>query len=254
MQARAIIESDSRVMLIFFIADTSGSMYGPRIEALNQTFMRAADIVADLQRKEIGALIKIAVLQFDNDARWNIQPTPVDHFSMPKMTTELGRVTDLAAAYTELESKLHSTSGFIRKSAKAMYRPAFILISDGVPTCSAASRKAALDKLRKNDWFAKGIKSAIALDTDTNKDILAEFTGNEKTVIDTREIGGLDKALQVLSVSSVSTSSMSSSSNRSNDDDPSQVLATAVEDAKQEANMTYGPIVQDASDYDDLDL
>ena len=95
------------------------------------------------------------------------------------------------------------------KSASESYAPAFILISDGQPT---DSYKMKLKELQKNGWFRYGLKTAIAIGDDADKKMLAEFTGNEESVIEVHNAKDLAKVIKFVSIASSQIVTSASSS------------------------------------------
>ena len=90
---------------------------------------------------------------------------------------EAGGLTDMGAAFSELESKL-SRSAFLASSTGA-YAPVIILLSDGCPT---DEWEKGLEKLKYNNWYKAATKIAIAVD-DGDTSVLSAFTGTTESVL-----------------------------------------------------------------------
>ena len=70
-----------RKMVLFFIVDTSGSMYGTKIQAVNQAISEVLPELQKLSDSNADAVIQVAVLGFDNSAYWlTTEPQDVDKF------------------------------------------------------------------------------------------------------------------------------------------------------------------------------
>lgn len=193
-----------RTMTLFFILDTSGSMYGNKIGALNQAISEVMPMLDDISANNADAEIQIAALQFSSGCEWVYnQPKPAHEFRW--IDREAGGLTDLGAAYTELAKKL-SRDEFM-KSANGSFAPVLLLLSDGEPTDDYQN---ALAKLKENRWYKTAIKIAIAVGSDANKDVLKEFTGNIEAVIEVTNIEALKKIIRTVSITASQIGSQSS--------------------------------------------
>ncbi|MDR0451105.1 MAG: VWA domain-containing protein [Treponema sp.] len=184
-----------RQMVLFFLIDTSGSMDGTKIGAVN-TAIR--EVVPDLQ--DIGGAdidLKIAVLEFSIGCRWqNPQgPVPVEDFFWTNLSAEGG--TDMGAAFRELNEKL-SRKSFL-KAPSASVAPVILLLSDGQP---GDDYQSALGVLKNNNWYKSAVKVAIAIGNDADQEVLAEFTGTRETVIAAYTPEVLRKMIRTVSVTS----------------------------------------------------
>ena len=123
-------------------------------------------------------------------------------------------VTDLGEACMQLNEKL-SRNAFMG-DVTGSFAPAIFLMSDGEPT---DNYKHGLEKLKKNNWFKKAIKVAIAIGEDANTSVLADFTGNSEAVITVHTPEALKKWIQFVSVRASEIGSKSSNAgNGSNTD------------------------------------
>lgn len=66
------IEVPRRTMVVFFIVDTSGSMQGAKIGAVNSAIEEVLPEIAKISDENADAEIKIAVLDFSTDAKLHI--------------------------------------------------------------------------------------------------------------------------------------------------------------------------------------
>jgi uncharacterized protein YegL len=184
-----------RQMVLFFVIDTSGSMDGIKIGAVN-TAIR--EVVPDLQ--DIGGAdidLKIAVLEFSIGCRWQSPagPVSVDNFFWSNLSAEGG--TDMGAAFRELNDKL-SRNSFL-KAPSASVAPVILLLSDGQP---GDDYQSALAVLKNNNWYKSAVKVAIAIGNDADQDVLAEFTGTTETVIAVYTPEVLRKMIRTVSITS----------------------------------------------------
>jgi len=193
-----------RTMVLFFVVDTSGSMYGKKMGVLNETIRDVIPIIGDISQDNADAEIKIAVLDFSSGARWIYdRPVSAESFSWQDLNAE--GLTDFGEACTQLREKM-SRNEFLNE-IKGSYAPVIILLSDGAPT---DNYQPALTALRENNWFKTAIKVAIAIGEDANKDVLEEFTGNVEAVIEVHNKEALKKIIRFVTVTSSQIGSKSS--------------------------------------------
>ena len=195
-----------RVMPLIFIVDTSGSMGGAKIAALNTAVRESLNEVGEISSNNSDAQIKVGALEFSSDAEW-MYPQLEDSESFQWQDLQAGGLTSLGAALNELNNKLSKSHGFMSEPS-GMRAPAIILLSDGEPT---DEYKHALEKIKGNPWFKIAVKVAIAIGEDANNDVLAEFTGNIESVITVHNVDQLKKIIRVVSVTSSMVASQSSS-------------------------------------------
>lgn len=198
------VEIPRRTMVLFFVVDTSGSMSGDKIGALNDAIRETLPDLQDLSENNADAKIKIATLQFDSNVQWR-DPEPVDSENFVWNDLQAGGLTSLGAALLELKDKL-STKKFMQE-AVGSFAPVILLLSDGAPT---DEYRAALEEAKKNNWFKHAIKVAIAIGNDADKNVLAEVVGNTEAVIDVHNKETLKKLIRFVSVTSSQVNSKSS--------------------------------------------
>ena len=59
-----------RTMTIFFMVDTSGSMTGSKIGAVNEAVQNVVPVIREISSSSTDAEIRIAALGFSDGARW----------------------------------------------------------------------------------------------------------------------------------------------------------------------------------------
>lgn len=183
-----------RVMNLMFVVDTSGSMCGNKIASLNTAVREALTDVGEISHNNGDAQIKIAALQFSNDAQW-MYPTPIDAEDFQWQDLKADGLTNFGDALKQLNNKLSRSHGFMAEPTGSR-PPAIILLSDGEPTSQFEEE---LEKLKQNPWFNVAIKIAIAIGDDANKDMLAKFTGNIEAVITVHNVNQLKKVIRTAS-------------------------------------------------------
>ena len=185
-----------RVLTVFFLIDTSGSMAGGKISSLNVAIRDTLPMLERLSSENTDTEIKIAALQFASGCDW-MYPRPMSVEDFEWNDLEASGLTSLGAAYQELDKKLSQTTGFMQE-ANASCAPVMILFSDGVPTDDA---KHSLEHLKGNSWYKAAIKIAVAIGDDANKEILKEFANNHsEAVLTVHNVNDLKKMIYIVSV------------------------------------------------------
>lgn len=183
-----------RQMVLFFVVDTSGSMQGTKIGAVNTAIREVLPELKDAGGADID--LKVACLTFSSGCQW-MYSTPIASDSFQWTNVDADGVTDLGAACRELNDKL-SKNGFL-KAPSGSVAPVIFLLSDGEPTDDFES---GINLLQQNNWFKHGIKVAVAIGDDANKDVLAKFTGNIEAVITVHTPEALRKWIRKVSITS----------------------------------------------------
>jgi len=238
------IEIPRRTMVLFFIIDTSGSMDGSKIGAVNTAIEEVIPAIKEVSDENADAQIKIAALDFSSDVHWITANGPVeaDQFRWNYLNAE--GLTAFGAACKTLNEKL-STKAFMQE-ATGSFAPAIFLLSDGDPT-DAYERE--LAELKKNNWFKAAVKVAIAIGDDANKDVLKEFTGSMEAVLETHNAATLKKMIKFVSVRASQVASKSSNVGDANSD-------LGDEQKQQELNANLQEFTQEIAatpDNDQLD-
>ena len=239
-----------RKMILFFMIDTSGSMYGSKIGSVNDAIENVLPIIGEISDENPDAEINVAVLEFSTDTRW-LYDEPKDAKDFIWQKVEADGLTSLGEACEELNKKLSRTGGFMPTSTGSGYfAPAIILLSDGGPTDNF---DAGLKTLQGNQWFKNAIKIAIAIGDDADKDVLKQFTGSSEAVITVHNIDALKKMIRVIAITSSQIGSKSTSAVDSSKQD--QVIAEVNKAAADVdgAETASAPAPAAGDSYDDWD-
>lgn len=242
-----VVSVPRRTMTLFFLIDTSGSMEGNKIGAVNDAVVNVLPMLDEISQTNPDAEIKVAALEFSSATKWL--------YTEPKLASEFvwqdvraGGLTSLGAACAELSSKL-SRSGYMQ-AASGSFAPAIILLSDGGPTDDFQS---GLAKLKANNWFKAAIKVAIAIGDDADKDVLKDFTGSSEAVFTVHNIEALKQIIRVVAVTSSQIGSKSSTAGDvTKQDQVIKDVTDAVQDI-QGADSAAAPAAPAADNYDDWD-
>ena len=170
-----INEIPRKEMILFYIIDTSSNTILLYLFLIKSQNIAIFDL---LGMTNADCKVKIAVLDFASGAEWqNFQPVDIEKFNWNDLRTN--KQTNSAETCTMLFEKLPKTA-FINDTTGNCTN-AIILISDGYPT---DNYKNGLEHIKKNNWFKNSLKVALAVDADSDKNILADFTGNKESVIE----------------------------------------------------------------------
>jgi uncharacterized protein YegL len=193
-----------RTMTLFFVIDTSGSMIGNKIGAVNDAIVNVLPMLDEISASNPDAEIRVAALEFSTGTNWLYsEPKLASDFIWQDVRAE--GLTSLGAACVELNTKL-SRNGFMQ-SASGSFAPAIILLSDGAPTDDFDK---GIEALNNNNWFKAAIKIAIAIGDDADKDVLKRFTGTPEAVFTVHNIDALKQIIRVVAVTSSQIGSKSS--------------------------------------------
>lgn len=215
-----------RTMVLFFMVDTSGSMTGAKIGAVNTAIEEVLPELVDISAENADAQIKIAALEFSTGCRW-ITTAPIESENFTWNYLSASGVTDFGEACLKLNEKL-SRNEFMN-DVVGSFAPAIFLLSDGAPTDDYVK---GLSKLKENNWFKKAIKVAIAIGDDADLSVLEEFTGNVESVLTVHTPEALKKMIRFVSVTASQIGSKSSNVGSNNNQMESKQEAF-IEDLKQ---------------------
>lgn len=217
-------------VIVIPMIDVSGSMCGEKIGKVNEAMAEVPSQLAEINDDAIESKLLIAPMEFSSGARWfslkNNQPAEVESFRWIDM--KANGLTDLGAAFKLLTEKLtiEEKGGWMKGRGGAA--PVIILISDGGPTDDYQSH---LKVLKQRGWFNAALKFAVAVGDDADKNVLAEFTGNQEAVIETEVIRtDLASIVKAVIVSASKTASKSASVSNSGN------VSTEVQESGPEIN------------------
>lgn len=129
-----VTPSPRKIMTLFYVVDTSGSMTGDKIGSVNSAMEEAITVdLPDISTANDDAEIRVAIMQFSSGCSW-ITPSsgPIGIGDVIWNDLHVNGLTDLGAACVELDKKL-SRNEFLESQTGA-YAPVILLFSDGGPT------------------------------------------------------------------------------------------------------------------------
>ena len=238
-----------RVMTLFLLIDSSGSMsINGNMGKVNGAIEEMIPLLRDISDEQSDAEIKLAVLEFSSGCKWatgNAGAVSLDDFDWNDMVA--GGLTDMGAAFRELESKL-SRNAFMNNAA-GNYAPVIILLSDGEPTDDYQS---GLKVLQHNNRFRHAVRIAVSVENSADN-VLTEFTGSSETVLKyDGEKTDLKKLLTRLAVVSSTIQSRSQgvevpdiSAPKTNEDPGAQTAKEIIDIVKEDDDTDGGDPVWD---------
>lgn len=240
-----ITPAPRRIMTLFYLIDSSGSMKGTKIGTVNAAMEECIPLLREVAQANDDADIKVAIMQFSSGFEWITPqngPADLEQLTNWRDLTAQG-LTDLGAALTELDKRL-SRSEFLSSQTGA-YAPVIILLSDGAPT---DDWKGALTRIKQNNWFKHAIKIAIDIESGSDRDVLTEFTGNSEAILDAKDKSTLKNMIHKVSVRA---SEFQSHSKASNDvlTTPEFDSAAIVEEVKNSIESEAIPVSNDEQEW-----
>ena len=171
---------------VFYVLDTSSSMYGTAIAQLNRIMMESIEALKKWAEgyndNNIYALLKIAVLEFNSNCKWITPngPETLEDFESQDLEVSL-ESSEIGEALRELDSKL-SRNAFL-KSMISSLMPVIIFMTDGNFT---DDYEKTLDEIRQNTRFKYATKIAIAVGENPDCEMISEIVRNpvRRNIID----------------------------------------------------------------------
>lgn len=221
-----------RMCPVIFMLDTSGSMSGAPVGAVNSAIENVLPELISMNEDNADNEIKIAVMTFDSDIRWVTGDSELmtpDELKNNWQDLNADGLTSMGSAFLELNNKLSVSHGFM-KNASGSVAPVLFLLSDGEPT---DDYKYGLNKLQENNWYKVAAKVAIGYG-ESNDDVLREFTRNVETVLHTDKPENLKKLIRFVTIISSRVASsggnpVSPDNNSVDPDDNTQQVANALQ-------------------------
>ena len=244
-----ITPSPRKVMTLFYLIDTSGSMGGSRIGTVNAAMEECIPLLKEVAAANDDAEIKVAILQFSSGCSW-VTPVsgPVGLDDIIWNDLQAGGMTEFGGALLELDKKL-SRNEYLNSQTGA-YAPVILLLSDGGPT---DNWEVGLNKIKENNWFKHAIKIAIDIESGSDRSVLAQFTGNPEAILDAKDTATLKKMIHKVSVRASefqSHSKASSDTVTSPDQDSADIVSAVVKDVDED---TGAPVSVDDNDWGNWD-
>jgi len=197
-------ELSRRKCPVIFMLDTSGSMAGAPLGAVNAAIEGLLPELISMNEDNPDAEIEVAIMSFDTTTNWVTGQGLVNPANVAWRALNDGGTTSMGAAFTELSRVLSKSSGFMNSASGSM-APVLFLLSDGYPS---DEYKTGLQKLQDNNWYKVAVRVAIGYG-DADDAVLEEFTKNKETVLHTNNPKDLQKLIQFIAIRSSQVASQS---------------------------------------------
>lgn len=120
-----------RRLPVYFLLDTSGSMYGEPIQALNNALTNMINTLrADAQALDS---LWISIITFDRDVNEIVPLTELALFQLPEITCPQSGPTHTGRALEMLHQKVQADIRKGTSEQKGDWKPLFFLFTDGKP-------------------------------------------------------------------------------------------------------------------------
>ncbi len=232
-----------KVLPIIYVLDSSGSMTGERIAAVNEAMHETMDVLKDISSNNPDAELKVAVMKFSSGAEWITNGLVfLDDFYWNDI--KAAGVTDLGYALNELNNKLSRSEFLVSDTGFCV--PVIMFMSDGQPTDDYMKQLAIINE--NNKWFRHATKIGIAVGDDADLSVLAKVAGTTEGVVAVNDLETLKALIKVASV----TASMVNSKSRT---DNSNSIKEIMDDVKAELSgaesIDFNFFNNNNADYDD---
>lgn len=159
---------------VILLLDVSGSMSGEKIDELYDSVVTMVDTFVEEQVKE--TIIDVSIITFGSEVTLHTPYTSVVELQKNGINKfNANGNTPLGVALTMAKDMIDDKE----TTPSNIYRPAVVLVSDGMPN---DSWKGPLDSFIKNGRSAKCQRFAIAIGNDVDRKMLEEFTGDPSLV------------------------------------------------------------------------
>jgi uncharacterized protein YegL len=199
------IGMSNRVLPVFYVLDTSGSMRGEPIEVLNAAMEETIRSLRDLAQHNGDANVRIAVLSFDSSVRWMqpAGPEDLEDFVWRPLVAVPGGHTSIGAAVRELNSKLNAHE-FLRSTTGSLL-PVIIFMTDGYATDDYAIE---LSLAMQNANFRNAVRVGFAVGSSCDLTMLENLVGDSKAVVQTDQLDQFEALIRFVSETATSMASV----------------------------------------------
>jgi len=222
------VEIARRICPVIFMLDTSGSMLGAPIGALNAAMESILPELISMNEENPDTRIEIAVLTFDSGINWATGKTLVDPEGYAWNDLNPGGLTSMGAAFRELNNVLSVNHGFMNRASGSV-APVLFLLSDGEPT---DDYQTGLQKLQENNWYKVAARVAVGYGESCNDEVLKEFTKTSETVLHTNDPLALKNLIKFVTITSSMVASRGSvvpeEGGETNSNDTTKLVANAL--------------------------
>ncbi len=169
----------SRPLHIIILADCSGSMTGAKIQSLNFAIAEMVQHLAAWEEAQEGVQILVRAIAFATAPRWHVpEPVPVVNLHWLPLTVVANGQTNMGPAFQLAASVL----GQGQMPGRA-FKPALVLITDGMPTDGEQSFDSGLDAIMSHRAGRDALRMAVAIGGDARSEALTRFIADPKVPV-----------------------------------------------------------------------
>jgi uncharacterized protein YegL len=195
-----------RALPVFVLADTSGSMDGVKIQAVNKAIQ---DMIATLRNvNDIRGVFKVSIITFGGD-KVIVQQYPTDVNNVIFEELEASGKTPMGEAISVVTEMIEDIE-IVRSND---YLPTVILLSDGYPTDYSGGQNAILDdylewepikKMHEGKRCQKCMRVAMSVDEGTDTNMLKAFLNNGTEPMLATDAADIAKIFNWITMSTIS--------------------------------------------------
>ena len=200
------IKNNVRALPVFILADTSGSMEGEKIQALNNALREMVSSLSSVE--DIRGEFKVSIITFGGDVVLHQELENVDKIQLTELTargnTPMGSAISLVSELINDKSIVPSTA----------YTPTIVLVSDGMPTDIRVEDATFDDYINwepivqlqsSENRASKCLRLAMGIGADADNDMLKAFVNNSSIpVFKSKDAAGIQSFFKWVTMSTVS--------------------------------------------------
>ena len=200
------IKNNVRALPVFILADTSGSMEGEKIQALNNALREMVSSLSSVE--DIRGEFKVSIITFGGDVVLHQELENVDKIQLTELTargnTPMGSAISLVSELINDKSIVPSTA----------YTPTSVLVSDGMPTDIRVEDATFDDYINwdpivqlqsSENRASKCLRLAMGIGADADNDMLKAFVNNSSIpVFKSKDAAGIQSFFKWVTMSTVS--------------------------------------------------
>ena len=205
MEFSNFIKKEGRVLPVFLLVDTSGSMQGEKIETVNVALKEMMSVFRKIENPK--GVINLCIITFGNGNIQIVKPlsriTDTDYYEFQAEGN-----TPMGAAFEKIASMIEDYNIVNSRS----YIPTIVLISDGNPTDFADYDESmlpeeikawpSLQTLHGGSRSSKAVKLAMGIGHDVDMRIMCAFINNDSIpVIKAHDNGTISKFFEWVTMS-----------------------------------------------------
>lgn len=195
-----------RALPIFVLADTSGSMAGEKIQAVNHAIRDMIDTLKNVD--DIRGVFKLSIITFGGEeVKVHQNPTNVSDIEFSELE---------AAGRTPMGQAINAVTELIENKdivKSSDYLPTVVLLSDGYPTDYPGTLNSSLEeyldwepikKMHQGDRSKKCMRVAMSVDQDTDLTMLKAFLNNGTEPMLATDANDIAKLFKWVTMSTIS--------------------------------------------------